>query len=120
VSAEEGTLTFYSDGKAGGCLAENLSADVHPQGWSKYEVPCVRLRNYLIDSVEFLKMNIKSAEWRVLADSEDRLQQVREVVIEHHHLPGVPRTLNKILDLLQRQAFEYLVNGLNHETNPGL
>ena len=34
-------------------------------------------------------MNIEGAEWEVLEDSEDRLFQVQEMVIEYHHLPRV-------------------------------
>lgn len=32
------------------------------------------------------------------------------MVIEYHHFPGIPRTLHKILALLARQGFEYLIN----------
>jgi len=119
LAGQEGTLTFYSDGKYGSCLAEHLPADV-PKGWQKYEVPCVRLRDYLTEPVDFLKMNIEGAEYEVLAESEDRLRQVREMVIEYHHLPGLPRTLHEILALLHRQGFEYVVNDFDSETNGGV
>lgn len=116
LAAKEGTLTFYSDGKYGSTIAEHLPADI-PEDWTRHEVPCVRLRNYLTEPVDFLKVNIEGAEWEVLADSEDRLRQVREMVIEYHHLPGLPRTLHEILALLHRQRFEYLVNDFDSETN---
>ena len=45
LAAREGTMTFYSDGKYGSCLVEHVPADI-PQGSTKYEVPCVRLRGY--------------------------------------------------------------------------
>ncbi len=45
--------------------------------------------------------------------------QVREIVIEYHHQPGLPRTLHKILELLHRQGFEYLINDFDAETNIG-
>lgn len=116
VAAQVGILTFYSDGKYGSCLAEHVTGGI-PEGWVEYEVPCVRLRDYLNERVDFLKMNIEGAEWEVLADSEDRLCQVREMVIEYHHLPGLPRTLHKILELLHRQGFEYLINDFDSETS---
>ncbi len=109
LGTQETTLTFHSDGKIGSRLVENPSENI-PQGWTKYEVPCVRLRDYLTEPVDFLKINIEGAEWEVLADSEDRLHQVREMVVEYHHMPGAPRTLHKILALLHRQGFEYLVS----------
>jgi FkbM family methyltransferase len=118
LAEQEGTLTFYSDGRYGSCLAEHLPEDI-PEGWTKYEVPCVRLRDYLTEPVDFLKMNIEGAEWEVLRDSEDRLRQVQEMVIEYHHLPGLPRTLHEILALLYRSGFEYVVSDFNVETYGG-
>ncbi len=119
LAAKEGTLTFYSDGKYGSCLAGHLPQDV-PEGWARHEVPCVRLRDYLTEPVDFMKMNIEGAEWEVLVDSEDRLGWIREMVIEYHHLPGLPRTLHKILALLQGRGFDYLVNDFDSETNSGV
>jgi FkbM family methyltransferase len=119
VAEQQGTLTFYSDGKYASCIAEHLAAGI-PNGWTKHEVPCVRLRDYLTEPVDFLKMNIEGAEWAVLADSEERLRQVREMIIEYHHLPGLPRTLHDILALLNRQGFEYLINDFDSEANGGV
>jgi len=119
VANKGGPLKFYSDGKYGSCLSEQVGGGI-PEGWSECEVPSVRLRDYLSEPVDFLKMNIEGAEWEVLADSEEQLSQVREMVIEYHHLPGLPRTLHKILELLNRQGFEYLVNDFDSETNNGV
>jgi hypothetical protein len=41
-----------------------------------------------------------------------------KVVRWGHHLPGWPRTLHKILGLLDRQGFEYLINDFDPEANP--
>ena len=119
VAGRDGPLKFYSDGKYGSFLSEK-EGDQVPEGWLECEVPSVRLRDYLSEPVDFLKMNIEGAEWEVLADSEEQLSQVREMVIEYHHLPGLPRTLHKILELLNRKGFEYLVNDFDSETNNGV
>jgi len=116
VAGREGMLAFYSDGKCGSSLAANMS-DGPPRGWQKHEVPCVRLRDYLAEPVDFLKMNIEGAEWEVLADSEDLLPNVREMVVEYHHFPGLPRRLADILALLQRTGFDYLINDLDPASN---
>ena len=118
VAGKEGFLKFYSDGKYGSSLSEQVVGSAQ-KDWLECEVPSVRLRDYLTAPVDFLKMNIEGAEWEVLADSEDRLSQVREMVIEYHHEPGLPRTLHKLLELLHRQGFEYLINDLDSETNIG-
>jgi FkbM family methyltransferase len=119
VAGRAGSLTFYSDGKYGSCLA-----DAPPPGaagpWTRCEVPAVRLRDYLIGPVDFLKMNIEGAEHEVLADSADRLRQVRELILEYHHLPGLPRRLHQILALLHGSGFDYLVNDFDGLTNPAV
>ena len=119
LASQEGQLLFFSDGTCGSCLAGHAPDDVEDGRWVKHQVPCVRLRDYLIEPIDFLKMNIESAEWEVLADSEDRLRQIREMVIEYHHLPGLARTLHDILALLHRQGFAYLIHDFDAETNPG-
>lgn len=118
IAGREGTLTFYSDGKYGSCLADHLPADIL-SGWTKYEVPSVRLRDYLTEPVDFLKMNIEGAEYEALADSADRLRMIREMVVEYHYLPGLPRTLHKILNLLHEHGFEYVVSDFNLDTYGG-
>jgi FkbM family methyltransferase len=110
---------FFSDGICGSGLAETLTRE-NSHAWKQYEVSCMRLRDYLTEPVDFLKMNIEGAEYEVLADSEDRLRQIREMIIEYHHLPGLPRSLHQILELLHRQGFEYLINDFDSETNGGV
>lgn len=118
LGTRTGPATFRGDGKYGGTLAD-VSAGVPADGAPTYDVPCVRLRDYLHEPVDFLKLNIEGAEWDVLADSEPLLAGVRELVVEYHHLPGLPRTLHRILELLDRCGFEYLINDFDAETNPG-
>lgn len=119
ISGRTGSLAFHSDGKYASYLATEKSMKV-PDGWTQCEVPCLRLRDYLTEPVDFLKINIEGAEWETIADSEDRLRLVKEMVIEYHHLPGLPRTLHSILDVLHRQGFEYLINDFDSETNGGV
>jgi FkbM family methyltransferase len=119
LSCGANASTFYSDGKYGGSLSESVLSD-GAQTWKRYEVPCTRLWKYLDEPVDFLKMNIEGSEWEVLSDSESRLRQIKEMVVEYHHLPGLPRTLHEILTMLHRQGFEYLLNDLDYQTNGGV
>jgi FkbM family methyltransferase len=119
IGGRVGTMTLYADGKYESCLSTYRPTDRVSQE-PALEVRTVRLRDHLHEPVEFLKMNIEGAEWEALADSEDRLRQIRQMVVEYHHLPGLPRTLHHILLLLERQGFEYLINGFDGETNPGV
>jgi len=119
LAARAETVPFYSDGKSGSCLATH-APDEPREGRQRFEVSCVRLADYLTGPVDFLKMNIESAEWEVLSDAGDRLQLVREMVIECHHLPGLPRTLHKILALLDSLGFEYIINDFDSGLNGGV
>ncbi|MDH4152457.1 MAG: FkbM family methyltransferase [Nitrospira sp.] len=118
VGGREGTLTFYSDGKYGSCLA-HLAEGAIPVGWTAHPVPCVRLRDYLGEPIDFIKMNIEGAEWESLADCGERLRLVREMAIEYHHLPSLPRTLHKILNLLDEMGFDYVVSDFDLATYSG-
>lgn len=108
---------LYSDGRYGSALEECAGAR-RPGATPIGTVGCVRLLDYLGTPVDFLKMNIEGAEWPVLEDSERGLRAVARMVIEYHHLPGLPRTLHKILDLLDRNGFDYLIHDFDRETNP--
>ena len=114
LAEKVGTVMLNSDGE----VASHIEA-YRPEGstreWTRYEVPCVRLRDYLAEPVDFMKMNIEGAEWEVLADCEPLLSQVREMNIEYHRLPGVPCTLHLILDLLHRNHFQYVVSDFGLE-----
>ena len=119
LSRDAGKKTFFSDGVCGSGLAEPLSAGAS-EAWKTYEVSCARLRDYLTEPVDFMKMNIEGAEYEVLADSEDRLPQIREMIIEYHHLPGLRRSLHEILEILHRRGFEYLINDFDSEQTAAL
>lgn len=107
LSDREEVLTLHSKGHAS--TLYGAPDDTTPTS----EVRSVRLRDYLNTPVDFLKMNIEGAEWTVLADCADVIQNVREMVVEYHHFPNLPRTLHLILDLLHRSGFEYTVTDFN-------
>jgi FkbM family methyltransferase len=109
VADRAGTLDFFADGLVGSSLAEPAPGATELP-LTRVQVPAVRLRDYLNERVDFLKLNIEGAEWSVLADCADRLRQVERMVVEYHHLPGLPRTLHKILTLLDETGFEYIVS----------
>jgi FkbM family methyltransferase len=106
LASEHTSLTFCCDDRLEGRLGKY--APGASCGNSIYEVPAVRLRDYLTEPVDLLKLDIEGAEGEVLLDSEDRLHLVRQLVIEYHH--GLtPQPLHEILALLHRQKFECFV-----------
>jgi FkbM family methyltransferase len=118
LAGKPGRMNFFIDGKYGSTLfAEAAMHEGHNK--AVVSVPTVPLADYLNEPVDLLKMNIEGAEWAVLEAAESKIRQVREIIIEYHHLPGLPRTLHEILSLLHRNGFEYLINDFDPSINPG-
>jgi FkbM family methyltransferase len=109
VADRTGTLTFFSDAKYGSRLVVDGDG-TPPEGWQRFEVQVVRLDSLLDEPVDFMKMNIEGAETAALEAAGDALRNVREMLIEYHHLPGLPRTLHRLLAVLEERGFEYLVH----------
>ena len=113
VSWEDGSLVLHSDRKYG----SSVVAD--PDGATTATVVETRdLGAYLDQPVDFLKMNIEGAETSVIESVAPKLRAVRELVIEYHHLPTLPRSLHVLLGVLDETGFDYLVNDFDAETNP--
>src|SRR5260370_5415872 len=55
-------------------------------------VPACRLRDYLDQPVDLLKVDIEGAEAQVLPDCEDRLHNVRNIIVESHDFIDKPQT----------------------------
>lgn len=117
IAASVGTLEFWSDGRYGSCLASKRPLDI-PDSWRQYKVPCIRLADLLSRPVDMLKINVEGVEWEILADSADKLPNVKRMIVEYHHLPGLERNLHKILQLLHDKGFEYLIYDFDHDSNP--
>ena len=115
VGARTGRAELLADHAYGSTLLEHAAA----AGATPVAIDVVRLRDYLGEPVDFLKLNIEGAEHAVIEDIADRLELVSELVVEYHHLPGMPRTLHSILARLHEAGFEYLINDFDAYTNPG-
>lgn len=107
LAATSGTLILNSDGEVASHLSQYPTPNINT---IPFEVPAVRLSDYLTEPVDFMKMNIEGAEWEVLSDTEPKLRLIREISIEYHRLPEVPCRLHDILDLLHRNGFTYVVS----------
>ncbi len=95
----ETTLPFPSAGKASGRLDEaNTDADVP-------RVPTCRLRDYLTQRVDLLRLDIEGAEVDVLLDCADLLGQVRNLAVDYHSLFRRPQRLDELVAVLTRAGF---------------
>jgi FkbM family methyltransferase len=117
VSSADGQEAFARGRDYDGSLIGYQQGEASPD--DTHQVRTVSLRHWLAEPVDFLKLNIEGAEYQVLSDIAELLPNVAELVVEYHHEPGLPRTLDRILALLDEAGFEYLIHDFDRRTNVG-
>jgi FkbM family methyltransferase len=98
----EGQGTFLAKGSEGGHMAE-FSNRTTPA--PTRTVSCVRLRRFLSEKCDLLKMDIEGAEVKVLRDCADSLEQVSRIFVEHHSFVGRDQHLGETLLILEKAGF---------------
>jgi FkbM family methyltransferase len=119
IGDANGSATFYADSMYSSYLDGYAPPFYHDREWHPVEVPVRRLRDLIAEPVDLLKLNIEGAETDALLDAGDLIGNVRELIVEYHHLPGLRRSLHEILSLLHENGFEYIINSFDHDSSPG-
>jgi FkbM family methyltransferase len=102
VWKENTMISFAADSSVSGRISNNGSG--HTQ-----KVPAVRLRDFLNEKVDFLKIDIEGSETEVLDDCRDRLQHVENLFVEYHSAGKDPQQLDKLLGILKDTGFRYYI-----------
>ena len=102
VWKENGTIQFASEGS----LSSKIVSD---SGSATSSMPSVRLKDYLTEPVEFLKLDIEGAEYEVLRDCSDKLDLVKNLFIEYHGQFEQQDQLNEIFQMLRERRFFYYI-----------
>ena len=110
VWQQECELPFQSEGSWAGRVCV-------PGDKESFMVSALRLRDFLDDEVDFLKLDVEGAECQVLADCGDRLWNVRNLFAEYHSIWGCPQTLPELLTILKETGFRYYIRG-HHKSQP--
>jgi FkbM family methyltransferase len=103
----EGEIPFLAKGGEGGHIAEfsnNGGKDIC------CSVPCVRLRSFLTQKYDLLKMDIEGAEVAVIQDCADALENVARIFIEHHSFIHRKQVLGETLSLLENAGYRIHVH----------
>ncbi len=103
VWSSEPTLDFMTEGADAGRMVE-----LDPS-FASTRVGTVRLRDYLEEQVEFLKLDIEGAETEVLLDCADRLHNVGNLFVEYHSFEARPQTLAELLTAIAGSGFRVYV-----------
>lgn len=104
VWTEDSKLEFDAEGTVGGRLG---LGEIEIK--NKIEVESIRLRDYLDKKIDFLKIDIEGAEYKVLKDCADKLHNVENLFLEYHILSSEEQNLDEILLWLRNAGFRYYI-----------
>jgi FkbM family methyltransferase len=105
------TLSFVAEGTLGGRIANEESKN----STKIISIDTVRLKDYLEKPVDFLKLDIEGAEYEVLLDCADVLNNVRTLFIEYHSTANQPQHLDEILSIVSKAGFRYYIKEASHD-----
>lgn len=103
-------INFFSEGADGGRIA------IKHDKTNLIKIKTLRLRMFLKQSVDFLKLDIEGAETRVLEDCQDLLCNVKNLFVEYHSFIDQPQTLDKLLKILLHCSFRYYVSNIGAQS----
>jgi FkbM family methyltransferase len=107
-------IEFMSEGADGGRIVEVESCK------QVYNIPTIRLRNYLNEKVDLLKLDIEGSEFEVLKDCKDLLNNVENLFVEYHSFQKQEQSLSTILYLLYNAGFRIYIDQVRSVRQPFL
>lgn len=110
---EETDLTFHSEGADGGTM--HLTDQYHSS--NVIHVKTTSLLPYLNKKVDFLKIDIEGAEFKVLENVKEKLSLVENIFVEYHSFINIEQNLPELLSILKESGFRLHLNapGLSSE-----
>jgi FkbM family methyltransferase len=103
VWTHDGELEFVCEGSDSGAVA-SLEPSVDGR---RTIIPARRLRHWLNEPIDLLKLDIEGAELPVLRDCADLLRNVRILMIDLHEFDPAQRQTGAVFDLLTAAGFVY-------------
>lgn len=70
-------------------------------------IKAIRLRDFLDEQIDFLKLDIEGAEYEVLMDCHDKLANVQRMFIEYHGQFSTAGQFHELLELITQNGFQY-------------
>lgn len=105
---EDGVLTFNASGGLGGRIEANVKEE-ETKIKKIIKIDTVRLRNYLKEKVDFLKIDIEGAEFEVLKDCADLLYNVEHMFLEYHGWPNEEQNIDEFLSIIKAAGFRVYI-----------
>jgi FkbM family methyltransferase len=105
-------IEFSVDGADGGSIQGSKN---------KNKVNSLRLKDVLENEygeIDLLKIDIEGAEYEVIKDCKNSLNNVENIFIEYHSWNNSPQKLSEILAILEQNNFRYFINGICGRSQP--
>jgi FkbM family methyltransferase len=102
VWIEDTVLNFSSDASMSSKISESSSNN-------SISVNAIRLKDFLKEPVDFLKIDIEGAEYSVLNDIAEQLHFVRNLFIEYHGTFNQNGELLEMLNIVKQQGFQFYI-----------
>lgn len=80
------------------------------------KVPSVRLRSFLNEPIDLLKLDVEGAEFDLIEDCGESLKNAANIVMEVHAMDGGPVRIGHMLARLEDLGFRYVLGDLHQAT----
>jgi FkbM family methyltransferase len=110
VWIENTQLSFIQEGNMGSKIGTDSTTNTT-------KVTAVRLKDFLNKKVDFLKLDIEGAEYKVLKDISENLSQVSNMFIEYHGSFAENPELVEIFNIIVTAGFKFYIKeaAINYE-----
>lgn len=114
VWIENTSLNFIQEGNMASKIGSNSSSNT-------VSVKAARLKDYLNRKIDFLKLDIEGAEYKVIKDIAESLGEVENMFIEYHGNFEQNEELLEIFEIISKAGFKfYIKEAANNYEHPFL
>lgn len=103
VWTEDTILQFIQDGNMGSKISSSEISN------NAINVRATRLKKYLNEPIEFLKIDIEGAEYKVLTDIKENLDSVKKIFLEYHGTFEQNNELLEMLEIVKKAGFKFYI-----------
>ena len=114
--SSECLIEFAEEGADGGRVARNGEFGKN----RKVKLKTVRLRDYLDQPIDFLKLDVEGAELEILSDCSYSLNNVENIFVEYHSFKEEEQRLDELLHILRASRFRFQILTQFSSPNPFL
>ena len=111
----ETELDFMIEGADGGRIGE-----VAKLGNNIVKIKAKKLSHFINQNIDFLKIDIEGAEYKVLQEISEKLYLIKNIFIEYHSFLESEQVLGNILNILKENNFRFHLKTIFAPVNPYL